>query len=330
MSAHSVRIITIDAINPHPNAERLEIIPIGQWQAVARKGQFKIGDHAVYIEPDYTVPTAHPAFAFLAKSGRARHRLKAVRLRGELSFGLLIEVPPELAELPAGTDVMATLGIERYEPPVKYGTDGHEASLDERPKLHAPKFDIEGLGAALSAFDLGEQVVASEKVHGANAKFVWHGERLHLGSRTRWLKPDSVHLWSQVVAGMPSVEAWCRAHPNVILFGEVYGQVQSLTYGLKRISFAAFAAYQPDGTWMNWRVLEESLAAHNVPMVPVVYRGPLDIDAIKAVAETNSRLSEVPQMMEGVVIVPANERSHPSVGRVAAKHISTRYWTSDA
>ena len=90
MSTHSVTIIAITAVLPHGNAERLEIVPIGGWQAVVKKGEFKVGDPTIYIEPDYTVPTARPEFAFLAKAGRERHRLKAVRLRGILSYGLLI------------------------------------------------------------------------------------------------------------------------------------------------------------------------------------------------------------------------------------------------
>ena len=82
MSTHSVNIIEIGEVLPHDNAERLEIVPVGGWRAVVKKGQFTRGDRAVYIEPDYTVPTTHPDFAFLAREGRDRHRFKAVRLRG--------------------------------------------------------------------------------------------------------------------------------------------------------------------------------------------------------------------------------------------------------
>ena len=95
MSTHSVTVIEIKEVRPHDNAERLEIVPIGGWQAVVKKGQFKLGDRAIYIQPDYTVPTARPEFAFLAKEGRSRHRLKAIRLRGVLSYGLLISVPED-------------------------------------------------------------------------------------------------------------------------------------------------------------------------------------------------------------------------------------------
>ena len=47
MSTHAVNVIGIDEVRPHPNAERLEIIPVGGWQAVAKKGQFTVGDRAV-------------------------------------------------------------------------------------------------------------------------------------------------------------------------------------------------------------------------------------------------------------------------------------------
>lgn len=66
MSTHSVNIIEIKEVRAHENAERLEIVPVDGWQAVVKKGQFKVGDEAVYIQPDYTVPTARPEFAFLA------------------------------------------------------------------------------------------------------------------------------------------------------------------------------------------------------------------------------------------------------------------------
>lgn len=39
MSTHSVNIIEIAEVRRHQNAERLEIVPVGGWQAVVKKGQ---------------------------------------------------------------------------------------------------------------------------------------------------------------------------------------------------------------------------------------------------------------------------------------------------
>lgn len=329
MSTHSVNIIEIAAILPHTNAERLEIVPVNGWQAVVKKGQFAPGDHAVYIEPDYTVPTARPEFAFLAKEGRERHRLKAVRLRGALSFGLLIPVPDELNSYPVGANVMASLGIERYEPPVKLARSD-ELPEAEWPQVYSSKFDVENIKKFPAVLQPGEPVIVTEKIHGANARYLSAGGIFYIGSRSNWLKPDVGHPWKRAAETDVRIQAWCEAHPGVVLYGEIYGAVQSLKYGTKQgeVRFAAFAALSA-GEWLD---TEQLIADETLPTVPVVYRGPFDIDVIAAAAEADSSVpgAEPGHMREGVVIVPARERRNDDIGRVALKLISNRYWESAA
>jgi RNA ligase (TIGR02306 family) len=332
MSTHSVTIFEIGEVRPHENAERLEIVPVNGWQAVVRKGQFKPGDRAIYIEPDYTVPTDRPEFAFLAKTGKERHRLKAVRLRGVLSFGLLIPVPAVLADRPVGEDVMAALGVERYVPAMRASLEVSDALREaEWPRLYAPKFDVESYQKWPAIIEPGEPVWVTEKVDGASARYVWHDGRLHLGSRSQWLKDAGTHIWKRALDATPSIRGWCEAHPDVILFGEVYGWVQSLRYGAQpgEVRFAAFAALERDA-WIDLPDLDARLTATGVPVAPMLWRGPFDVAAVQAVAECNSALSTEPQMREGVVIVPERERRHPEIGRVALKLISNRFWESEA
>lgn len=327
MSAHSVEIIEIAEVRRHENADRLEIVPVGGWQAVVKAGQFKPGDRAVYIEPDYMVPTARPEFAFLAKEGRDAHRLKAVRLRGALSFGLLIPAPEAVADLPPGSDVMDALGIVRYEPPVKLaGSD--ELPEAEWPQAYASKFDVESLQRFPSIFNPGEPVIVTEKIHGANARYLFQDGIFYIGSRTRWLKPDVKHGWRQAADNDPRIEAWCRAHPGAVLYGEIYGPTQSLKYGSPNaVRFAAFAASER-GEWLSTDALH---ADDTIPTAPVVYRGPYDPVKILPLAEQDSSVETAPagHMREGVVIVPATERRHEELGRVALKHVSNRYWEGD-
>lgn len=333
MSEHSVNIIEITEVRPHENAERLEIVPIGGWQAVVRKGEFKPGDRAVYVEPDYTVPTSAEPFKFLAKEGKERHRLKAVRLRGTLSYGLLIPVPPMLTDRELGANVMADLGVERYEPPIKAMTLQASDALPEAewPKLFAPKFDIENIQKWPDILQPNEPVIITEKLDGGNCRAVWHNDQFYIGSRTQWLKNEGEHMWKRALDATPQVEAWCREHPHVILFGEVYGWVQSLRYGAKtrEVKFAAFSALD-HGKWVNQPDLYESLHKANVPTATMLMSGGFDITQIKQLVEGDSRHSaEEGHMMEGVVITPAVERHHPEIGRVAFKLISNRFWESD-
>lgn len=329
MSEHSVNIIEIVEVRPHTNAERLEIVPINGWQAVVRKGDFKPGDRAIYVEPDYTVPTAVPEFAFLHKPEKDRHRLKAVRLRGTLSYGLLIPVPERLKDREIGADVMADLGIERYEPPItNAGAD--DLPVDLWPDVYSSKFDVESLQNYPDVFKDGDPVLITEKIHGANARYVYIGDTFYIGSRTRWLKPDGNHIWRRAADATPALRQFCEIEQGLVIYGEVYGSVQSLKYGCQsgEVRFRAFAALDK-GRWCDMAPLLGTLLAHKVPSVPVLYDGPFSMAVVTAVAEQDSRLCER-QMMEGVVITPAIERRDDEIGRVVLKYISQRYWESNA
>jgi RNA ligase (TIGR02306 family) len=99
MERKLVTLRTINAIKPIPDADAIEIAIVDGWQVVVKKGDFQVGDKAFYFEIDSFLPTDRPEFAFLkAKEGGKKtvyngvegHRLRTIRLRKQLSQGLLI------------------------------------------------------------------------------------------------------------------------------------------------------------------------------------------------------------------------------------------------
>ena len=58
-------VVKIDNIIPIDDADRVEQAVVGGWHIMVRKGQFKIGDKAVYFEIDSKVPEREP-YMFLA------------------------------------------------------------------------------------------------------------------------------------------------------------------------------------------------------------------------------------------------------------------------
>jgi RNA ligase (TIGR02306 family) len=333
MSTHSVKIIEISEVRPHENADRLCIVPVGGWSCVVGKDQFRPGSRAIYIEPDYVVPLDRPEFAFLRKEGsdKVEHRLKAIRLRGMVSFGLLIPVPESLAGRATGDNVINDLGVRRYEPPVKSMPGGLDDGLPEAdwPQVYSSKFDVEDLRKHEDIFQAGEPVIVTEKLHGASSRAVWKNGVFYMGSRTRWLKPDVKNHWVRAFEAAPQIAEWCKVHPETVLYGETYGPVQELKYGLREPAFAAFAALR-NGEWMNLPELHSSWIEFGVPRAALIYSGPYNRDKIAELAEGDSLVPSAPKghMMEGVVIVPVIERRDDRIGRVCLKLISNRYWLS--
>lgn len=335
MSTHAIEIVEVGEIRQHPNADKMAVTEVWGWQCCIGKDQFYSGGRAVYIPPDYLVPLSRPEFAFLRKDGheKTHERIRVRRLRGQLSQGLLIPCPDEFADYPIGTNVAERMGIERYEPPMPIATSG--LFVPGPSGLYCPKFDVESYQRyGRTLLSQGEPVVVTEKIHGANARYVWapgaDGEwKQFCGSRTNWMAEDDRNIWHKAFRACPAIGEWCEENPGKILFGEVFGQVQSLKYGAEKndVFFAAFAVIDRQ-RWMDWDDAESSLRARGVPVVPVLMSGPFDEAACLDLAELDSSWPGANHMREGVVVVPASERTSDEIGRVALKMVSNRYLES--
>lgn len=116
------RVVEIDEIVVHPNADSLELAVVGGWQCCVKKGEFKAGDKAVYFECDALIPLTDDVFTFLEGKGNVTRnnmryaRIKTIKLRGELSQGLLFPLATlKLKNLPVDTDLTSKLGVIKYE-----------------------------------------------------------------------------------------------------------------------------------------------------------------------------------------------------------------------
>ena len=159
--------------HPDPEVERLEIAMVGDYMTVVGKGIHQTGDLVAYIPEQSIVPDAiAEEIGLLGKlSGSQKNRVKAMRLRGVLSQGVVLKARPDWVE---GQDVTVELGIVKYEVP--------EAHLPQsmRGRLAGSgfhfNFDVENIKKYNGAFEDGEEVVFTEKVHGTCCIIGWHKE----------------------------------------------------------------------------------------------------------------------------------------------------------
>jgi hypothetical protein len=355
-STHRVNVVRIEEILPHPNADTLGIVYIGGYQCVVKKEQFSIGQLALYVQPDTIVPV-HPAFAFLWADvppqdaiPECKRRITVRRFRKEWSEGLLIPISefPEHGQLTVceGDDVAPLLGFSHYEEPDQsyvLGTQGRKLTLWQRilkffgyaPKQFGPKngpgvYDVESVKNYPRALAEGESVIATEKIHGSNARYYFDGKQFWVGSHKKWWK-DKSNIWWRVALANPWIEEFCRSNPKYTLRGEVTPTQPGYQYGnTPEEQFFAFDVQTPQGDYMDKIMLfhDPVFILNGAPvhkMVPVVYSGPYDAAKLKALAEGKSLVQDAKHIREGIVISSATERTVRGLGRAQLKLKSMKF-----
>ncbi|WP_329184856.1 RNA ligase (ATP) [Actinacidiphila glaucinigra] len=336
-------------VHDHPNADALELAQVGLYRAVVAKGAYRTGDFALYIPEQSVLPAA--LIAELGLTGRlagpAADRVKAVRLRGELSQGVVC-LPAaldgtDLARAAGdGTDFAELLGITKWVPPVPVSMSG---DVESAPDL-LPWIDIENVKRHPGVFTTGEPVAITEKLHGTACCLTYlvdSGRVLvtskGLGAQRLALKEADGNLYWRAVRGhgLPDVAAALAGRlgaTRVAIFGEVYGAgVQDLGYGADAgrgtPGYAAFdVAAEVDGA-VRWLDPAEALPAGSVPLVPALYEGPFDLGAVLDLARGAETVSgRGLHLREGVVVRAVPDRHSPELGgRAVLKAVSEAYLT---
>lgn len=282
---HRVDVIRIPEVRVHPNADKLEIIPIEGYQAVVGKGQYKVGDLAYYIPPDSVVPV-RPEFEFLWKGpleGEVplkRRRIAAKRLRGEWSEGLLM--PANDMTVKEGDNIAEALGITHYEVEEDPSNGGKAESSTRKMKIprtwrgwvnfvkmllrgerredgiNLPVYDVEAFKKHTHVFVEGENVIVTEKIHGSNARYSYREGpfgtfgHMYAGSRQLWKAIDSTCAWRRAIKDNPWIETWCKAHPGYALYGEITPTQKGYDYASNgKVRFFLFDVRDPKGNWMS-------------------------------------------------------------------------------
>lgn len=313
---HKVEVVRVQ-IEPHPNADRLDVARIFGFTCCVAKGSFVDGELAAYVQPDSVVDSVRPEFEFLA----GHERIKVKKLRGVVSMGVLMPAPEGAQE---GDDLAEHFGVTHYEPPIPGERVGE---VEGGPVgIYALKYDVESMYRYKRLFVDGELVVATEKIHGANSRFVFAPDegRMYCGSRGEWKAPNQSDIWWKALAGNPWIEEFCRQFPGEVLYGEVFGSVQSLKYGSKpgEVFFRAFDVLRGS----DWREYDDW--TRFLPMeirVPVVYRGPFDFDQLVKLSDGPSLIPGANHCREGIVVRPIPERTHEHLGRVHLKLVGNTY-----
>lgn len=354
MSTFAVHVVRV-AIEPHDNADALEIARVGDYRSVVRKGQFQSGELVAYIPEQSVLPgEILDELGLRGKlAGKDGDRVKAIKLRGVLSQGLVYPARPNWRE---GQDVAAELGVRKWEPPAPPAAMNglcYGAGLDR-----CIRYDVENFKAFPEVLQDGEAVVFTEKVHGTWCQIGYlppamidaHG---HLVVSSKGLAgkglafiPDApenaTNLYLRVARGLEVDRrisevfvAELAAGRPIFVLGEVFGAgVQDLSYGAKAdangtLGFRVFDIHvglPGQGAYLSDEPLSQACERMGLPRVPVLYRGPFSRAVMLEHTDGKETVTgKGLHIREGIVVRPAIERRDPKLGRVQLKSVSEKY-----
>ncbi len=323
MSEWHPQVVQIGKVGKHPHADKLEITQVlGNYPCIMAKGQFKPGDLAAYVPVDTMVPVADARFAFLGadlSAEKTHARVKAKKLRGIFSMGLLVPAPEGMQP---GADIVEPLGLSKYVAPQERNLMAHGVS-EAGPDL--PVYDLESLRRYPDILQVGELVSLTEKIHGMNARFYHDGTRFWCGSRTQYKRKGFGDAWWKVVEAY-QLEEKLAAIPGICVLGEVYGPCQDLHYDSPdKLKFAAFDALNVNtGLYLHVDEFQHMMEVMRIPTVPELCRGEWWPSMVEH-AEGKSTLPGADHVREGFVVKPLHERWHAACGRVALKMVGEGY-----
>ncbi|MDP2815164.1 MAG: RNA ligase (ATP) [Rectinemataceae bacterium] len=364
MSTFQVHIKRILAIESHPNADAIALALIDGYRSIVKKEQFRPGDLVAYIPEASLLPDwllQRMGFWDDEKQcgklhGRDGRRVKAIKLRGELSQGICYPVSSgllagEMAEFPVmeNDNVIDILGITKWEPPIPISMAGE---LFDSSSIGIDRitlaFDIENWKAYPDILQEGEEVVFTEKIHGTFTGItllppgISHPEAFGcarniliwskgLGAKGLVFKNNEANAGNAYVRATAPLIACLESNPvqtthPLILMGETFGHcVQDLSYG-ETLGFRLFAAVL-NRKFADFDDLQNYTSlwlCASTSLVPILYRGPFSEAVMREYTDGKTTLG-AHHLREGIVMTPVKERFNSRIGRVCLKSISADY-----
>ena len=316
----------INRIEPIEGADAIELAVVGGWKVVVAKNVgHSEGDLVVYCEIDSFLPI-EPEFEFLRKSsykklvdGTEGFRLKTIRLRGQISQGLIIpasdaheiifrNAPNVNVGLFEDLDVTDMLGITKWDPPVP-------AQLSGTAKGNFPSFiqktdeeRVQNLNKYYNQWrEQDLEFYVTEKLDGSSSTFYFRDGEFGICSRNLELTENEDNTFWKVANELGLREKLTGLGRNLALQGELIGEgIQKNRYGIKGHTVRFFNVFDIDKFervgWDEFVEIMDQLELQSVPVTAVPgFKLPETVTDMIEFAEAKSIMNPKTER-EGVVI----------------------------
>lgn len=251
-------------IHPIEGADRIEMLQILNWECVAKKGEFSVGDLVIYFEIDSLLPDI-PLFEWLRGSSWSqklnKYRIRTQTLRGQISQGLIVSIDllsdMEMqingnisnVVIEEGLDLTELLHIEKYEPPETNGSLGrlinHEWYV---PKSDEIRIQVCAEDVLPHYMNLSpDDWYASIKLDGTSCTFGLFEDGYLVGGRSQWYQDENMYTTAIKKCGdiQTKLEDYKNINGTYVVFqGELCGPgIQKNRLGLKEKEVFVFNAF---------------------------------------------------------------------------------------
>ena len=261
MTRKMATIRRIEEVKAIPNADKIVAYRVGGWWVVDSIGKYVVGDLVVYAEPDSFIPST--IAPFLTKPGQYAktfdgvegERLRTVKLRGQLSQGLLLPHDTvwdknmfDFNRFVEGDDVSELLGIFKFEQSVPAALAGEVKGMfpSRIPKTDQER--IQNLSVELEEWkSQGLTWEVTEKLDGSSMTvYIIDGE-VGVCSRNLDLKPNENNsLWATAYKNEIDVKL-IQSLSNLAIQGELVGNgIQGNMYKMRGQDFYVYDIYDID------------------------------------------------------------------------------------
>lgn len=335
-------ITEIKEIQEHPNATALEFAIVYGFRVIVRKGEYKVGDSVLYIPIDSVLPKnlEEKLFPEGSKIKLNKGRVKQIKIRGEYSQGMLIDLPTVKEYLDTDEEfqlednLAERINIKKYEPP-EASYQGSNLSV-KRDKLGENKYfhkynGVENIKWYPELFKEDEEVIIQEKLHGSCCRaailpfqpntlwkkilkflrlapkyeYCYGSNNVQLQERVNYTGWYGENVYGNV---LKKINAFSKMKPNEIIYGELIGEgiQKNYNYGHKEHHFVLYdvKVLQEDGTtkWLNPEETETYAKERGFDFVPVLYRGFFNKEKAYELTKGDSVYCSKQKIREGIVI----------------------------
>jgi RNA ligase (TIGR02306 family) len=305
MSEYGAYLFRLDGekIVKHPNADSLSLYNLENGKSVVfRTDLFNPLDRALHIQPETIVNPKNENFISVAEGSFEKEFTVGVqKIRGIYSYGMFLKIKPDVSIL--HSNLWEFLGFEHLQPKEPKEHEGINIGLS------CPIFDVENLfnDRYVNNFSKEDLVVITEKIHGSSTRAVNIPSNSNLynpyfGSRRNWYRNENPYEYQSQI---PGLKDFLNDNPGIVVYGEVFGMVQSIRYGKTRDNPFGWAMFDMWNSkteqWLNYDQIDNFANQYSIPRAPFLYRGAFMMSVVRILTDGPSRI-DGSSLREGVVV----------------------------